>query len=229
MEAEPDCWFQSLMVTPPKIAGVRLLPYSLAHHAILSGLGSPYSIGGIPSRQDVLIAIQVCSKTWDQNRAWLDNNPADVTGVMGWLISLGRFSLRRMRWTPFNWRAAHDDLMTYIEDYGRVPDHIRSGDVSADDSAEIKAPYEWHIVRILCTAYGMTHDQAWNCPLNLAKCYADTWAESNGDDTMLSRWDVYVDACMDKINKAASTGNHKEADRMTLELQSKMDARRRRT
>lgn len=167
-----DLFFQSIACQPPRICGRQLLPFSVAHEYFLKALESPYAIGGEISKADVLLAVDVCSRDWASNAARLFGQTSPATA---W-SKLGR------RWMRFDLTTADKSLRTYIADFSACPEHWES-DIRG---ASLRAPWEFHLVRILMQHCGMTECEAWNCPLARARCYADAIGEANGDKTLVS-------------------------------------------
>lgn len=166
-----DLFFQAIVCQPPVICGRRLLPFSVSHEYILKALESPYIIGGPVTKADVLLAIDVCAHTWQDNAARLFGGAPPVGLWRRW----GR------RWLRGKLSTADKSLRRYIEDYTACPEHW-----SGADGSEIRAPWEFHLVRILMDHCGFSEAAAWDCPLARARCYADTWSESQGDKTLVN-------------------------------------------
>ena len=167
-----DLFFQSIMAQPPVICGRRLLPFSIAHEYILKRIESPYIVGGPVTKQDVLAAIDICAHGWQDNAARLFGGVPPVASWRTWA--------RRWRRVPLS--TADRSLRRYMDDYSAVPEHWSAG----GDGDGVRAPWEFHLARILMQHCGMSEAEAWDCPLSRARCYADTLAEANGDKTLVS-------------------------------------------
>ena len=169
--ANRDIFFKASFIEPPQICGRQLRPFSLCHEYFLSSLGNPYLVGGQPSDNDLLTAILVCSKTYQQCRRFLYKPTNFLTAL--WVL----------RWKRHGLEIAHESFEQYKSDYFDVPEHTHKNEGVPD---KYKAPWQYHCVRILCAIYNYTTDEAWNLPINLARCYADAWAESRGDDSLIA-------------------------------------------
>ena len=129
----------------------------------------------------------VCARTWREIRR--DIVPA-VRPVVLW----------DMWWRKRRYDHAqqHAILDAYIDDYAARPDHyVKAG---GGKGGTIAAPYEFHLVRILCSHYGLTEDQAWDFPYGRAHCYGDCYGEANGDESLVSRRE-------ELLGKIAAGGN----------------------
>ena len=177
-----DPWFQSVMLCPPRILGRQLRPLSLGHVYILRKLDNPYIVvQGRKTTQAFLAALMICGQTMQQNRDWL------ASMETGW----GQRKLKWWAWWINHWRqwfvVASLNFEQYLSDYTETPEHWEEvGDSGNPTHKGLRAPWEFHVHRILCQVYHMHPDEAWDCSLNLARAYFDCWAESNGDDSLVT-------------------------------------------
>jgi hypothetical protein len=169
-----DAWFQSLMVQPRTAYGVRLRPFSLIHSLTLGEMVSPYTYGHCdPTPTDALTATMVCSRTWAEIRR-------DIVPVIRPVV------LWRMWWAGRRHNHAHESavLTAYFDDFSSRPEHwVTQG---AKKGHAIKAPYEFHLAHILCEHWGLSESEAWDFPIGRAHCYTDTYAETQGDESLVS-------------------------------------------
>lgn len=166
-------WFQALFAAPRSVMGVRLLPLSLIHYVTLRNLGNPYVTGELRDRGALLMALYVCSRSWIQLKRDLFWNPSGTAML--------RFAMRKL---AYKFEPADESFRVYLDDYQTLPEHwTKDGD---DEPSDIRAPWEFHVVRVLCGEFGMTTSEAWNTPYNLAHAYLDTWAETKGNSTLIS-------------------------------------------
>lgn len=172
-----DVWLQALFLQPPKICGKQLLPFSVGHYFLLRNLNSPYIKGGIPTYNDLLMAILICSMSFETCQKILVYNP-----------KMWKWSLWFLRWQLINLETAEKSLKQYLSEYICTPEHweyVKGEDIKPVDP--YGCPLEFHIVRVLCSIYNMNTEKAWNTPYGLARCYYDTWAESDrGDISVIS-------------------------------------------
>lgn len=206
-----DAFFQALMVRPPKICGRQLLPFSLAHEYILRRLGSPFvCTGGDPvRREDVLLAVAVCSRTLAQNRE---------------LIAAGLGTARRLCAWGLDWRrvdveTAASSLRTYIDDYSEAPPH-KTMERTDGKRRTIGAPIAFHVVRVLCRRFNCSLDEAWNMGKGYALALWDTENEANGDETLLSEAEQYVDDLCEMAQKARAEGDEPTAQAYEAQAQA---------
>jgi len=161
-EAKYSPWFQALVVAPPVICGRALLPYSIGHELILSELGNVYVRGGGDNRYDLLMALQICSRTVTAFRDWR------AAGLPGWRGYC-------WRWRRADLATAESSFRAYLDNYNRLPALVSKGNVRKLDAS----PY-WHMARILCEHYGATLADVWDTPKPVAICAVDCRAESQG-------------------------------------------------
>ncbi|MFH1605625.1 MAG: hypothetical protein ABIH03_17165, partial [Pseudomonadota bacterium] len=124
-----SAWYQALMATAPRICGRRLLPFSLGHRFILRQRGSPYVCGGVAGWEDLLLAVQLCSRTFADCRSWL------AGGARPRLLTLWA-----ARWSRSDFAVADGDFRRYVDKFTRVPGHGGS----PDGARRLSAPSEWH-------------------------------------------------------------------------------------
>lgn len=202
-----DVWFQALMLTSPRICGRALLPFSIAHRYILRALGNPYAYSDTPATAgDLLNAVAICSRTWEQNRALLFGGQpwrAALAWEWYWMQRLSR-----------SFDTADASFRQYLADYCTVPAHDNG---NAKD-AKIGAPIEFHLVRVLMSAFGMSESEAWNAPWNRAVCYLDARAEAESTETrILSPAEEYA---FDLIEQASKEADKAKADELYAQAQA---------
>jgi hypothetical protein len=181
-----DVWFQALFLQPPAICGVKLKPFSLGHEFILRYLGNPYIVGGEVSKVDLLAAILICSKTFEDCRSDLIYNPKPF-----------RWALWSLWCRCCNLKREEAEFIQYVSDSFLVPEHFNK---DSDHHGSFAAPWEMHAVHILCKEYRCSLNQAWDMPVNLARCYYDVWGESKGDNSIVPS-NVDGDAGMNALQR----------------------------
>lgn len=186
MPSNKEIFFKAVFLEPPRICGKRLLPFSLAHTYFLSYLKNPYIVGGQVTDDDLLSAIFICSLTYSEIKKYL-NYPR-------WFA----FSVWVLKWKFRKLDIAHESFRTYLSEYFDVPDHfvpVPNADeeqppVKEDERTSYSAPWQYHLVHILCREYRFTLDEAWNTGITVARCYYDVWSESTGFDNSLVSVDI---------------------------------------
>lgn len=168
-------WIQALFAAAPRIAGVRLRPYSLAHNFTLRSLDNSLLADGVPDKaEDLATALVVCSRSFAQIQADLFGGAQTVGQLASAIKWKRRYSLA----------TACASFRQYRDNFCACPDHWNEQGAKA--GRNIAAPWEWHVVRVLCSQYGRTWDQAWDTPCGQGRCCFDVWAESKGDSTLVS-------------------------------------------
>jgi len=165
-------FFQAAYCQPPRVLGVQLRPFSLGHLLLLEGLGNPFVAWGTGSRAELFAAVLVCSHTMAEN---------------GRVLFGGRLPLWRLIWWALRWPERRigperDAFVRYLADYTATPEHWES----ESDGKGFRAPWQYHFVLVLCREFGMGWAEAWNAPVALARCCYDTWAETQGDKSLIS-------------------------------------------
>lgn len=167
-----EVWLQSLFLNPPRICGRNLKPFSLYHEFLLKNLKSPLICGGEYSSEDLLSAILICSLDFKECKQRLFYKPSSF-----------RWGLWILRWKYRNLNTAKESFEQYLSEYSLVPEHWENVN---EESKGYSAPWEMHLVHVLCKEYNCTLAEAWDMPLNLGRCLYDTWAESKGDESLIS-------------------------------------------
>ena len=156
--------------------GRTLHPFSLGHKVILHTLASPLIIGGPVTVADIATGAYVCSLSFVDARA-------AVFGIdQSWRLDVAQIGMDNPSPDLAELFAAWN---VYSENHTKCPLHWES----EDDAGETRAPWEFHLVVFLCDVMNMTEAQAWDTPLNLARCYFDTWREKQGDKSLVSDYE----------------------------------------
>jgi hypothetical protein len=190
------------------MCGRRLLPFSLAHSMLLRALGNPYAyVAASATREDLLAAVLVCSRTREQNRSALFGGRMRTGPLLRW----------SWRWRKMNLAIADASLRQYIADHTRFPAYIPLADAPGVDAAPV-APIEFHLHRHLCADRGWDDAAAWDCGYSYARHLFDCWAEAQGHKALASEIDVQL-AEMDKAQREAhERGDAAERDRIFAEM-----------
>ena len=192
-----DVWFQSLMVRSPAICGRRLLPFSIAHQYTLEALGNPYSHSGRGAKpEELLQAVFVCSLDVDalSRRIFYEQGSF---WFMLWLYRWGRKDLT----------TASKSFQVYLTDY-RTRAYHQPG-----DGRTMKAPWSFHLVRVLMSQFNMTEKEAWETPYGRAWNYYDAWSESQGDESLSDELEAQIDKLIREGTKLIKDGDTEEGNR----------------
>lgn len=203
-----DVFFQSIAVQPPKIAGVRLLPFSVGHEYLLRSLANPIITGGKILPVHLLSVLRVCSRTWQQNTRMLFAH-------RGYLPEMW-FAFRRRK---SNWAEIGNAISAYVNDYSAIPALKEPYGEGAKNYRKMSAPWELQSVRVLCSVYGYSFDAAMNCPVGMAVCLSLVDAEANGDTRLESPEGEELVDLVAAANAASSRGDKEEAARLAAEAQ----------
>jgi hypothetical protein len=197
-----------MLAGSPVILGRRVLPFSVCHSMILHAAENPYWFGRECRPEDLIEAVMVCSRTWEQNRERFAKD--------------GRREARRLAARLYlrkEFQAAHEAFAAYLND---------ACDVTArelpdtDGGRELVAPWQFRIVPFLMR-HGMSESEAWNCPVNRARCYLDATAEEAGDAILCDGVQENAYALIVEANKLAAAGQREQADELYNRAQAVFD------
>lgn len=192
---------------------MAMLPFSLWHSFILRQLDNQYA-RGTPSESfldDLVSAIAVCSLGYADGKAILADHKA-----------------LKKRFNRISGRVRaplqlSNQFIAYRGDFCDAPEHGRQDD--KDKRSFVNAPWEFHVVRCLCSVYGCTLEQAWNTGVGLARCYYDVDQESKGDDSLIGEYDRILNNYISMIKEARGAGDNDAAMRLEREMQAITNAR----
>lgn len=205
--SEVDSWTQAIYAAPPVICGRRLRPFSLAHAVLLRAMGNAYAyVNKAATRTDIMIAVDVCSRTWEQNTAALFVRDVPLFAII----------YRAVRWRGMRVEVADASMRTYLADFTRrAPrlDGVASGD-------PLKAPVEFHLHRFLCESMHFTESQAWDCSFARAWAYFDTHREWNGAKELGTEYDTRKQVIQRRMDAAHASGNKEQEDAAWAEMKA---------
>lgn len=81
---------KSFLFSCPEILGLKLKPLSIGHFIILDMLHSPFYCGGSISNDDLITAIFVCSKSFQENLNSISNPALLKKEIKEWGIKQGK-------------------------------------------------------------------------------------------------------------------------------------------
>jgi hypothetical protein len=160
----------ALFCERPTILGRRLMPLSIGHVSILQAIESPLTSGGVIHEHDIAAAIAICSKRF-----------VDLCDVFcpkmfdDDILEYAKLSEEERAKASF-------DFFRYFREQTNAPKHWQS----KGSGGTSNCPWLWHLVRIMCQHYNMTPDAAWEIPFSRAICHYEAWAESQGDDSLVT-------------------------------------------
>lgn len=139
------------------VLGRRLRPFSLGHQLILRRLSSPFLEGGKRIRYDhVLEAAYVCSLTYEDGYAWL-NNPDTGKPLRRWSHRLTWFGFKSV-----NYNRAIETLAGHIRAAHTAPSIVPK----AESETVCRSP-EASILISHALSIGLSLSDAFNLPLGL--------------------------------------------------------------
>lgn len=198
-----------MFAAPPKICGVRLLPFSIGHFIVLKSIDNAALSGGHPAKSELLLAILACSLSFnDCKRIIIHRNLGFFDAV--------RFAFMHLRWKGKNLVTAWESFGVYLEDHLDMPRHK----MKAGSSKPIKSDIGFYMIAFLMRNYGMTFDYAANTPFGVARCLMSASAEMDGDDTLLSAEEAEAFRLMDEGVLLDKQGRKDEAEDKYNQAQS---------
>jgi hypothetical protein len=169
---------RALYVQPGRIAGYRLRPFSLWQAFTLDFLDSPFTLGKrAPTIGDCAIALAVFRS---RNRDGLRR----VTAITG-SKTIERCALARV--LLFGAQRVADDIHAHIDAYSGYPETWQSPRKAGEAAASrTGAPWQWYVVSILASDYGMTLEAAWDTPVVAGAVLKAITSERNGGAGLVS-------------------------------------------
>lgn len=200
-----DVWLTALLKQPPRIMGRQLLAFSLSHSFILERAGNPYWASGACTGAALVEALDICSRTWEENAAWFDRPK---------FRGLKRLALAFHRKQS---ATAHAEFVAYLNDYAASTTREQSG-----EGRDMVSPWQFRIAAFLI-AHGFTESQAWNMPMVRALCYFDAHDELEGATNLVEEDTASNYGMIAEANRLAAAGMLAEADKLYAEAQRKFD------
>lgn len=189
-----NSWWQATCLPRAwDVAGVPVNALSVWHLWALENMGNHYITGGAATQDDAVALLMICE--------------TDVEGGRRLLID------KRKRHNATNrlcrhvkkqgWAALNAACRDYVETCTRVPDRWSSG----EGGNSLRAPYQLHLIRVLCSDFGTSAEEAWNTPYAFARICYDCKAEADGDTSIVSIEQEAVGAELEAKNIDPKTGS----------------------
>ena len=165
-------WWQAMLL-PDRwdLCGIELHAMSVWHTFALENLNNAYICDDIYDKDAAASLILFCQRDWNAGRDLFLRPVYRAHALRKIFKTVSRLP----------WKDLDVCIQEYVQACNRTPDHKHKKDGNSKTAA---APYQWHVVAILCSRYGMTVDQAWNYPNARARCMFDTYQETRGDDSL---------------------------------------------
>lgn len=166
-----DAYARAPMMTPPRLMGVQLRPYSAWHIHVLCLLGNPVVIGGRVSLAHAVQVLLVCADEWhaDQRR-----NLRTYRAFMRPGLTRARMWLRALF---CNEQRLIEDVIGYTSAYLQGPTYWQS---SEGDGRVSRIPVPCRVVGCLIAGTTVSETRAWNMPFTLALAYKSVNDEMMG-------------------------------------------------
>jgi len=160
-------FLSSIFDPAPVVLRRRLRPFSAFHWAVLAAMDSAFTAGRTPTPDDVVVAVWVCSRGWEDRSQILD---PDSDAIREW----GH---------EFDYHAAAATLREYMEAAFDGPETW-----VPKNSKPSGVPGAFHLPAILMQhMHGLTEAEAWDMPLQRALAYRCAIAEANGAEVVTDR------------------------------------------
>jgi hypothetical protein len=161
-----DVFEKAMFAHPPRIAGVRLNPFSAFHLLALQTLGSPFALGGQINTNDIVTCLVVCSSRYDDGLTRYERFANSFIRRAAWFINLVFRDLDEIT----------HDLIEYVESYLEQPEYWTDA-----DAPKSKVPAAYNVVvTVLTNLSQITEQEAWDMSLPKLNCYYACIAEQFG-------------------------------------------------
>jgi hypothetical protein len=161
-------FYDALLAEPATVLGRRLRPLCVGHVALLEAIESPLITGKPCYLADLLIAVGICERTFEDGAVWLR--------------TLDRQSREFKKWGKKINPLTYQEAMTVFDDY--LSSGHKTPPLKKESTQASKFP------NTLCLASGLmrycrfTESQAWNTGFALASWYL--LAAAGADDAVQS-------------------------------------------
>jgi len=156
-------FYQAAIPEPVTLLGVRLMPFSLGHVLLLNRFDNAFGTGETPTLADLIQGIVICSQTYADAIADLDN-PALPEHVAKWQKRLIRKPLFGKSQPSFSPHEAANRFAQYVRDGSSFP--LFSVDPSKTGQT-ISVPLVQSVKIGLQSKLHLTDDQVLNRPWGL--------------------------------------------------------------
>ena len=160
----------------PEVLRVQLKPLCCAHMFILQCIDSPYVVDGTSEAtvEDLSNAVDICSRTWEDNLDKLNNPIADDAVAKKW----GK-ACRKM-----DFSAESKKFQTYLLEHLATPRTKQSSGESCRNP--------WPLMIVATLMERVSESRSWNMPMPLARSYLSAIQEINGDKTLMTDEEIVV-------------------------------------
>lgn len=151
----PDVW---------KILGLKLLPYCEGHKQLLKRIGSPFAVGGLVDAGDLVSALLICSRSYEDGQRFISKRRA-IRGVVTIL-----FATIAGIFYPNFIKVRAEALDKYIQESEKLPRGIFRNQFGPDGKPAEKtyAPSALVYESDLCNHFHCTVSEVMNMPMRKA-------------------------------------------------------------
>lgn len=190
-------FLRSLFVQPPRVLGRQLKPLSAYHLAALMLLDSPFTTGGEPGIDDLVLAVWVCShdsvtgplSLFGESANADDRNPPAIEAWGKSVADAGGVEQRDFEW-----------FIQYLNDYLVFGD-VWQRDGGGGRESAVPAPFNC-VSAVLAGMSGISRREAWDMPISELVGYKLALAEMNGAELLSVKQKAMI-AAADQIAAAA--------------------------
>lgn len=161
---------------PPVVFGKRLRPFSLGHSFLLEAIGNPVAMGEPYSPQDAAVFAKVCTMTFAEALAFLNDEDA------------ARKEMERMgaKCGGADWLAECAKIDEYFRaTFECIPERWEQD----GDKSEMRVPVQLAFFQVLRGTAAITpelENAIWDMPYGRAAAYAAVAGWAKGDESLMS-------------------------------------------
>ena len=167
-----------------KVLGKTLRPYCIGHALLLHLLDSPYVSKGKRGDGDLLAAIYVCSRPWQEAAVGLKRKRTK------WMLKLWDWQTGRFK-TGYEMDVASLVFQGYLNNAWTGPQSWEDMEVNETANGNSAGAPAVLVLKVaLCSFLGASHEEALSTPIRQALHEMPTWLEVNGANNLMSDGDV---------------------------------------
>lgn len=146
---------------PFRVLGETLCGYTLGHHLLLNLIQSPFISGGIPSYDDLALAVVICSRPYKEAKAFIHSPVlAHALRYFQWVVS-GRLNplcwLRLKKPRVIDLARESQEFVRYLADGKHIPEYIPCKGTSA-----FECPFHHAVWATIQNKTGLSDDEVLN-------------------------------------------------------------------
>lgn len=188
---------------PYTILGVRLRPFSLGSYFLMQRFDVAFisddkdRTGSIP---DLLLAICICSRTYDDFLAFI----AETKTFNRWCKDWGKQVRKLMKKDKnFNILYKFMDFEKYMKEGVVIPKYFE-GDNSDENAQTSGAHWTQSVLLVLTSELGYSYNEAIDMPVSKALADYFKWSENNGMVTLMNDEELEMVENMEKQQNGTS-------------------------